>query len=109
MVVAVAQIEIMVSESRSLKTKRRVVRRILDRVRAKFPVSASEVGGQDLWQRADLGFACVSGDRAHAEEVIQSVVRFIEDLYLAPVLSRHVEILRVAEDPDSLWRDWADA
>lgn len=109
MVVAVARIEILVSESRSLKTKRRIVRRILDRVRAKFSVSASEVGAQDLWQRAELGFAYVSGDRAHAEEVIRAVVRFIEDLYLAPVVSRHVELLQAAEDPDSMWSDWADA
>ncbi len=92
-----------------MKTKRRVVRQIVDRVRAKHQVAVAEVGGRDLWQRAEIGIAYVSGDRPHAEEVIRSVVRFVEDLYLAPIVSRHIEILDVAEDPDAMWRDWADA
>ncbi len=93
MIVALAQIELSISESRSLKSKRKVVRQVLDRVRAKFPVSAAEVGGQDLWQRAVLGFAYVTSDWRHGEQVMDSLVRFVEDLYLAPVVSVQQELL----------------
>lgn len=51
-----------------------VLRRIKDRVRERLGVSVHEVGYQDSWQRAELGCAVVSGDRAKALEVLDQVV-----------------------------------
>jgi uncharacterized protein YlxP (DUF503 family) len=61
----------------SLKEKRAVVKTILQGSIRRYGVSAAEVGHQDKWQRAELGFAVVSGSASHAEEVIDAVERFV--------------------------------
>jgi uncharacterized protein YlxP (DUF503 family) len=63
--------------AQSLKDKRMVVRSIVDGARHRFRVAAAEVGGQDEWQRAELGFVTVAGSVRHAVEVIDEVDRFI--------------------------------
>jgi hypothetical protein len=70
-------VEIHISESRSLKQKRSVVRHLLDTSRSRYGVAASEVQYQDLWQRAGLAFAAVAPDVAHAESVLDTVERFV--------------------------------
>jgi len=44
-------------------------------VRDRLSVIVSEVGELDSWQRAELGVAVASGDRAKALELIDEVVR----------------------------------
>jgi hypothetical protein len=70
-----AKISLVIDQSHSLKEKRMVLRRIKDRVRERLHVSVNEVGELDNWQRAELGCAVVSGDRAKALELIDDVVR----------------------------------
>lgn len=77
MTIAFARLTLFVPESRSLKDKRMVLRRVKDRVRQKFNVAVAEVGAQDLWQRAQLGVAALAGDRAFATQALDEVVRFI--------------------------------
>jgi hypothetical protein len=60
----------------SLKEKRAVVKTILQGASRRFGVAAAEVGAQDKWQRAALGFATVSGSASHVQEVLAAVERF---------------------------------
>ena len=53
----------------------------------------AEVDHQDLWQRATLALACVSGDSRHANEVISKAIDFIEDNLDGYVTDIHVEVL----------------
>ncbi len=62
---------------RSLKAKRAVVRPVVDGARRRYQVAAAEVGEQDTWHRAEVGFAVVSGTVRHADEVIDEVERFV--------------------------------
>jgi uncharacterized protein len=78
MYIATAQVTIRLFQSDSLKDKRQVTRSILARLRDKFELSAAEVGGQQTWNLAQLGLACVSGDAKHAQEVIERAVTHIE-------------------------------
>ena len=91
MYVATAQVTMRLFESNSLKDKRQVTRSVLARLRDKFEVSAAEVGGQDSWNLAQLGIACVSGDASHAQEVIERAVHYIEqtrpDIELSDVVT----------------------
>jgi len=73
--VAVARLSLVIGEAHSLKEKRMVVRRIKDRVRERLSVTVNEVGELDTWQRAELGCAVVSAERAKAAELIDDVVR----------------------------------
>jgi uncharacterized protein YlxP (DUF503 family) len=60
-----------------LKDKRAMIRPILDGARHRYQVAASEVGSQDKWQRAELGFAAVGGKPGHVTEVLDRVERFV--------------------------------
>ena len=77
MFVLALEVDIHIAQSRSLKAKRQVVRSIVDASRRRFGVAAAEVDHLDMWQRAGLGFAAVSGQSRHAEEVIDEVERFV--------------------------------
>jgi uncharacterized protein YlxP (DUF503 family) len=70
-----AKISLVIDQSHSLKEKRMVLRRIKDRVAQRARVHLSEVGSQDVWQRAELGGAVASSDRGKVLEVIDEVVR----------------------------------
>lgn len=75
MYVGIARLTVTIDQSHSLKEKRMVVRRIKDRVRERAGVVINEVGELDRWQRAELGCAVTSGDRAKALEVLDEVIR----------------------------------
>lgn len=70
-------IELHVPAATSLKEKRTAIRPLLDGARARYRVAASEVGFQDQWQRARLGFAAVGGEAGQVREVLDKVERFV--------------------------------
>lgn len=74
---AVLDVELHLPQVHSLKEKRAVIRPIVDGSRARFHVAAAEVGKQDLWQAARLGFAAVSSSAGHTGEVLDAVERFV--------------------------------
>jgi uncharacterized protein len=65
-------------ESGSLKSKRMIVSGLLRRLRDQLKVAAAEVGELDRWQLAELAVATVSGDSRHADEVLATVLTYIE-------------------------------
>jgi uncharacterized protein YlxP (DUF503 family) len=73
----VLEVDLHLPYSRSLKTKRAVVRPMLEGARQRYSVAAAEVAHQDLWQRAGLGLAAVAATFAHVDEVLDQVERFI--------------------------------
>src|ERR1700730_17348441 len=77
MMVGVCRLELRLPDNHSLKGKRQVVKSIVARVQSKFGVAIAEVDNNDVWQIASLGIACVSSSRAHADEVLRNVVKFI--------------------------------
>jgi uncharacterized protein len=62
----------------SLKDKRQVVRSLIERMRGKFNVSASEVDDLDVWRRATVGVAVVTNDPRFANQVLSQVVNYVE-------------------------------
>lgn len=93
MFVCVARITLDIPAASSLKAKRQVVRRVSDRVKAKFNVSVAEVDDNELWQRASMGLAVVGNERRHVNEQMDKILQFIEDMYVAPVTHREMEIV----------------
>jgi hypothetical protein len=77
MVVGALAFELHLPDVHSLKEKRAVVRPIVDGARHRFAVSAAEVDHQDLWQRAGVAMAVVSGTEAQARDVLDAVERFV--------------------------------
>ena len=87
------QVHLHVPDATSLKDKRRIVRGLLDRVRAKFEVAAAEIEDQDVWQSAVLGFSYVSSDARHAAQVMSKVLDWIRDCPAARVVEHELETL----------------
>ena len=91
--VAVGTVELHLPDVGSLKGKRHALKGLKEKVRRRFEISVAEVDHQDVWQRATLGRACVSGDSRHANEVISKAIDFIEDNVEGYVTDVQVEIL----------------
>ena len=79
MVIGVLQLDLRLHGPQNLKQKRGVLQKLLTRCRNRFPASCAEVGHQDLWQRALLGFAVVSS----TEQVLAPILSHIEDEILS--------------------------
>ena len=87
MVVGIRRWELHLAGCQSLKDKRRIVKSLKDRMHQRFNVSAAEVDHQDVWQRAALAVAIVSGDARHAEEVLTSCDNLVQAEALAHIIS----------------------
>lgn len=93
MFVGVCKIVLFIPGNDSLKGKRSVVRSIKDRVASKFSVAIAEVGDLDLWQRAEIGVCAVGNDHSHVNSVLDNVTRFIEQMMVAQLVDRQIEII----------------
>ena len=91
--VAVGTVELHLPDVGSLKGKRHVLKGLKERVRARFECSVAEVDHQDVWQRATLAVAYVSGNARHANEVVSKAMDFIEEHVEGRVIDTSVEIL----------------
>jgi uncharacterized protein YlxP (DUF503 family) len=77
MTVGIARLTLFLPDSHSLKEKRMVMRRVKDRVRAKFNAAIAEVEDNDVWQRGVLGLALVGNERRFVESAVDEVIRFV--------------------------------
>jgi uncharacterized protein YlxP (DUF503 family) len=100
MVVGVCQISLSLPGVTSLKAKRSIVRKLLDRTANRFNVSVAEVGHQDAHRQATVGFAVVSGDRRHANSMLDSIASFVEESADAVVVDRSMELVSLGDIGD---------
>jgi uncharacterized protein YlxP (DUF503 family) len=89
--IGVLTLELRLDDAHSLKDKRHTVKSLKDRLRSKFNVAVSEIDYQDLWQRSLVSAVTVSGDHAHAEQVLQLVEREAAHLLGGVLVSSNVE------------------
>jgi len=95
MVVGICQLDFRIPENHSLKGKRHVIRKLTDRVRHRFNVAISEVGDNDVWQRAQIGICTVGNDRRHINSSLDKVIDFIEKMNLVEMVHTEMEIITV--------------
>jgi hypothetical protein len=91
--VGVLTLDLLIPESNSLKDKRRVLRSLIDQLHDQFNVSAAEIGDNDIWRRSQVGVACLSGDRTHANRVLQSALGLVDGEHRLEVLRADIEWL----------------
>ena len=91
MFVCVARVGLDIPAAGSLKAKRQVLRRVTDRVKAKFNVAVAEVEDNDVWNRAVVALSVVGNERKHVNEMMEKIVQFMDDMYIAPVSSKEIE------------------
>lgn len=93
MVVGTGLVDLLIPESGSLKEKRSVLSRIIRRTQNEFNVSIAEVGDNDLWRRARVGFSVVGNDNRYINAKVDHILRFIDRLELAEILRSRIEIV----------------
>ena len=78
MFVGVCRFEIGLSDNFSLKGKRSVVRRLIQRSRNKFNVAMAEVEDNDVLTKAVLAFSVVGNDKRFVNSCVDKIVDFID-------------------------------
>jgi uncharacterized protein YlxP (DUF503 family) len=96
--VGLLRITLHIPAARSLKDRRGVVRRAVDRVRARFNVSVAEVGDSDHWQRATIAVTVVSGDKGVVEDVLSKCTSVVANAGDAMITRRELEVLAYSDD-----------
>lgn len=81
--IGLLEVELFNNGSRSLKDKRRELKRLIDRMHNEFNVAVAEIEGQDTWQRTKLAMAVVSNDARHNSQVLERIVSEIRRKHLA--------------------------
>jgi uncharacterized protein YlxP (DUF503 family) len=95
MVVGVLRLTLYIHGAASLKDKRQVLRKVVDRLRSRFNVSVAEVGDNDVWQRAVVGIVAVSNDRSFVNGVLDKCAR--DAGAIAEIVNREMEIETYSE------------
>ena len=95
MVVGVGVITFRLHECRSLKSKRKIVKSVIGRMRSHFNLSAAETGANDIYQRAEIGFALVGNSAPLINSKIDKVFNMVDDLGLAEITDTEMEIIHI--------------
>ena len=93
MIVGICHLDVIIPENHSLKWKRQVIKKIIDRVRNRLNISIAEVGDNELWQRSQLGISLVGNDRRFVNSYLDKVVNFIEAMNIVDIAHSELEIL----------------
>ena len=100
MTIGVYSFEIHLHDSRSLKEKRKVVRRLKDRLRARHNVAVTEVDDHaDLWQRAGIVVVSVASHRDVLARLFESVQREAETQVPGNVIDTGREFIEAGAGP----------
>ena len=87
------QIDFKISDSFSLKDKRRVVKSIIDRTRRKFNVSIAETDDNDVTNYAVLSVSNVSNSKIFTESVFDKILHFLQANFEIEIISARKEFL----------------
>ena len=92
-IIGFLEVHLRIPEAHSLKEKRKVVKRVVERLKNKFNVSVSEIGDQDKWQSSIIGVVTVGSSRKIVDATLEKVIVFIEELYPGKLVNYYKEIL----------------
>lgn len=95
MVVGLGIITFRLHDCRSLKGKRKIVKSIINQLRNTFNASVAEVGSNDVYQRAVIGFALVGNNRMVINSKIDKIFNLADELGLAEIIDNEMEIINL--------------
>ena len=92
MVVGTGLLDFRIFGCGSLKEKRSVLSRIIRRIQNEFNISIAEVGDNDQWQKAKVGFCVVGNDKSYINAKIDHVLNFVDRFGAVEVVRSKIEI-----------------
>lgn len=97
MFVSIARVTLDIPGTSSLKAKRQVVRRVADKVRAKFNLAVAEIDDSDVWTREVIGLSIVGNEQSFVREQMEKVLHTIEEMYVATVAQKEIEVVAFSD------------
>lgn len=77
----------------SLKEKRSIKRKVIERIKNKFNISIAETGSMDSLTTLEISFSAVSNDYKHLDEIYQNVINFIESNFMLEIVDVQKDFL----------------
>jgi uncharacterized protein YlxP (DUF503 family) len=95
MVVGIGIIVFRLHDCRSLKGKRKIIKSIVSQLRNHFNASVAEVGANDVYKKAEIGFSMVGNNRQVINAKMDKAFNFIEEMGLAEIIDSELEIINL--------------
>ena len=93
MEVGVLQFTVRLPGCRSLKQKRKVIRSIKERLRARYNVSVAEVDHLDLWNSGVLGLTTCGNDSQRIVALLQKILNQLAMHPEAQLVDHQIDLL----------------
>ena len=93
MIVGLLTLDLHIPEANSLKSKRMVIKSLIDRIKNRFNVSVAEVDAQNLWQRSVIGIAYVSNETVMINRVFEKIRTHVNDTHSVELINSNMEML----------------
>ncbi|MDU5323600.1 MAG: DUF503 domain-containing protein [Peptoniphilus harei] len=93
MIIGICTCEIFIFNANSLKSKRSVVKSIIEKSKNRFNISIAEVGENDKWQKSIIAFSTISNNQKIVEETIEKVINFFDSYSEIEIIKIKREIL----------------
>jgi len=92
MVVGMGVITLRIYGCRSLKEKRKIVKSLIIKLQNRFKISISEVGLNDVYSKAEIGFAMAGNNKRFVNSVIDKIIDFADLADSSEILDTEFEI-----------------
>jgi uncharacterized protein YlxP (DUF503 family) len=93
MVVGMAKLSLRLQDNQSLKGKRKVMKRICQRLRQRFNLAVAEVDSHELWQAGEVGIVTVGNQGSYINSKLDKAINFVEDMQLAEIIDVQMELI----------------
>jgi uncharacterized protein YlxP (DUF503 family) len=93
MIVGLLTLDLHIPGANSLKSKRMVIKSLIERIKNKFNVSVAEVDAQNLWQRSVIGIAYVSNETVMINRVFEKIRTQVIDTHSVELINSDMEML----------------
>jgi hypothetical protein len=70
-------LDLHIENSQSLKSKRRVIASLKEKLKNRYNVAICEYGDLSLWQRSQLGIVTCGNDKHHVDSSLKTVLDYV--------------------------------
>ncbi len=93
MIVGLLTIDLHIPEAQSLKSKRMVIRSLIEKIKNRFNVSVAEVGANDLWQRSVIGISLVANETQIINRVFEKIRNLVTNTHSVELIDSTMELM----------------
>lgn len=93
MIVGTCRITLMLHGVSSLKEKRGIIKKIVEKARNRFNMSVSETNYNDIWQKSEIGLAVIGNDSSFINSQLDKAVNFVESMNVAEIVDTEIEVI----------------